>query len=179
MEIKVTQQAAKRLKRGYPLLQKEDLLEPVKENQWLDFIDKQNRFIAKGYLGLQNNGVGWSLTTKNRPLDHAFFVELFFQAKEKRQTYYEDKQTNAFRLINGAGDHIGGMTIDKYGDFAVVSWYNQTLYHKKEEIMAAFEQIFPEIKGIYEKLRFQTDQPQTKLLKGTNAPEPLILKKIT
>lgn len=176
MEIKVTQQAAKRLKRGYPLLQKEDLLEPVKENQWLDFIDKQNRFIAKGYLGLQNNGVGWSLTTKNRPLDHAFFVELFFQAKEKRQTYYEDKQTNAFRLINGAGDHIGGMTIDKYGDFAVVSWYNQTLYHKKEEIMAAFEQIFPEIKGIYEKLRFQTDQPQTKLLKGTNAPEPLYIK---
>lgn len=82
MEIKITQQAAKRLNHGYPLLQKEDLLDPIKENQWLTFVDQQGKFIAKGYLGLQNNGVGWSLTTENRPLDHAFFVELFFEQEK-------------------------------------------------------------------------------------------------
>ncbi|MDN6730256.1 MAG: class I SAM-dependent rRNA methyltransferase, partial [Alkalibacterium sp.] len=124
MEIKITQQAAKRRQRGYPLLQKEDLLDRIKENEWLDFIDKQGNLVAKGYLGVQNNGVGWSLTTENRPLNHAFFVDLFFQAKEKRRAYYQDEQTNAFRLVNGAGDHLGGMTVDKYGDFVVVSWYN-------------------------------------------------------
>ncbi|MDN6244558.1 MAG: class I SAM-dependent rRNA methyltransferase, partial [Tetragenococcus koreensis] len=122
MEIKITQQAAKRMQRGYPLLQKEDLLDRIKENEWLDFIDKQGNLVAKGYLGVQNNGVGWSLTTENRPLNHAFFVDLFFQAKEKRRAYYQDEQTNAFRLVNGAGDHLGGMTVDKYGDFVVVSW---------------------------------------------------------
>ncbi|GAA3020591.1 class I SAM-dependent rRNA methyltransferase [Tetragenococcus solitarius] len=176
MEIKITQQAAKRLNHGYPLLQKEDLLEPIKENRWLTFVDQQRKFIAKGYLGLQNNGVGWSLTTENRPLDHAFFVELFFQARKKRYIYYEDKQTDAFRLVNGAGDSIGGMTVDKYGDFAVVSWYNQTLHNKKEEIIAAFVEVFPEIKGVYEKLRFQTDQSQSRLLLGIDAPEPLYIK---
>lgn len=176
MEIKITQQAAKRRQRGYPLLQKEDLLDRIKENEWLDFIDKQGNLVAKGYLGVQNNGVGWSLTTENRPLNHAFFVDLFFQAKEKRRAYYQDEQTNAFRLVNGAGDHLGGMTVDKYGDFVVVSWYNQTLYNKQEEIISAFKEVFPEIKGIYEKLRFQTDQLQSRLLWGICAPEPLYIK---
>lgn len=68
------------------------------------------------------------------------------------------------------------MTVDKYGDFAVVSWYNQTLHNKKEEIIAAFVEVFPEIKGVYEKLRFQTDQSQSSLLLGIDAPEPLYIK---
>ncbi|MDN6640328.1 MAG: class I SAM-dependent rRNA methyltransferase [Tetragenococcus sp.] len=176
MEIKITQQAAKHIRHGYPLLQKRDVLDSIQENQWLDFVDKQEKLVAKGYLGVQNNGVGWCLTTENRPLDHAFFVELFFQAKEKRYNYYQDERTDAFRLINGAGDHLGGMTIDKYGDFAVVSWYNQTLYNKQEEIIAAFTEVFPEIKGLYEKLRFPTEAAQSRLLRGVSAPEPLYIK---
>ncbi|AYW48249.1 RlmI/RlmK family 23S rRNA methyltransferase [Tetragenococcus osmophilus] len=176
MEIKVTQQAAKRIRRGYPLLQKQDLLDRIKENQWLDFVDKQGNLVAKGYLGVQNNGVGWCLTTKDRPLDHAFFVELFFKARQRRQECYQEKQTDAFRLLNGAGDHLGGVTIDKYADFAVVSWYNETLYNKQDEIMAAFKEVFPEIKGIYEKLRFHTEQTQSRLLWGMSAPEPLYIK---
>lgn len=176
MEIKITQQAAKHIRRGYPLLQKKDVLDSIQENQWLDFVDKQGKLVAKGYLGVQNNGVGWCLTTENRPLDHAFFVELFFQAKEKRYNYYQDERTDAFRLVNGAGDHLGGMTIDKYGDFAVVSWYNQTLYNKQEEIIAAFTEVFPEIKGLYEKLRFPTEMAQSRLLRGVSAPEPLYIK---
>ncbi|GMQ74343.1 class I SAM-dependent rRNA methyltransferase [Tetragenococcus halophilus] len=176
MEIKITQQAAKRVQNGYPLLQKDDLMDQIQENQWVDFVNKEGKRIAKGYLGVQNNGVGWSLTTKNRPLNHAFFVELFFRAKEKRRAFYQDKKTDAFRLLNSAGDGLGGMTVDKYGDFAVVSWYNRTLYNKQEEIISAFKEIFPEVKGIYEKLRFQTDQPYSNLLAGIKAPEPLHIK---
>lgn len=176
MEIKITQQAAKRAQEGYPLLQRDDLIDQIQENQWVDFVNKQGKFIAKGYLSVQNNGVGWCLTTKNRPLNHAFFVELFFQAKEKRRTFYQDKKTSAFRVLNSAGDSLGGMTVDKYGDFAVVSWYNRTLYNKQEEIISAFKEVFPEIKGIYEKLRFQTEQSYSKLLAGTSAPELLHIK---
>lgn len=176
MEIKVTQQAVKRIRRGYPLLQKRDLLDPIKENQWINFVDKQQNLIAKGYLGVQNNGVGWCLTTNDRPLDYAFFVELFFKARKKRENYYQEEKTNAFRLLNGAGDHLGGVTIDKFADFAVVSWYNQTLYHKQEKIIMAFKEVFPEIKGVYEKLRFPTDQSHSRLLWGKSAPEPLYIK---
>ncbi|MDN6292340.1 MAG: class I SAM-dependent rRNA methyltransferase, partial [Tetragenococcus halophilus] len=52
MEIKITQQAAKRVQNGYPLLQKDDLMDQIQENQWVDFVNKEGKRIAKGYLGV-------------------------------------------------------------------------------------------------------------------------------
>ncbi|GMA47533.1 hypothetical protein GCM10025854_17830 [Tetragenococcus muriaticus] len=101
MEIKVTQQAAKRIRRGYPLLQKRDLLDPIKENQWINFVDKQQNLVAKGYLGVQNNGVGWCLTTNDRPLDYAFFVELFLKQEKNEKTTIKRKKQMPFVYLMG------------------------------------------------------------------------------
>ncbi|BDP53955.1 hypothetical protein EfmJHP35_18790 [Enterococcus faecium] len=34
--------------------------------------DSQNQFIAKGYLGKQNKGIGWVLSQQNIPFDQSF-----------------------------------------------------------------------------------------------------------
>ncbi len=177
MEIKITQQAAKRVQNGYPLLQEDDLLDQIQENQWVDFVNKEGKRIAKGYLGVQNNGVGWSLTTKkNYRLTMRFLLNYFFRQKKNVALFIGTKKPMPFDSLTVQERYLGGMTVDKYGDFAVVSWYNRTLYHKQEEIISAFKEVFPEIEGIYEKLRFQTDQSYSKLLAGIKAPEPLHIK---
>ena len=47
------------------------------------------------------------------------------------------------------------MTLDLYGDYVVFSWYNSYIYSLRQEIIAAFNQVFPEVLGAYEKIRFK------------------------
>ncbi|MGM0124655.1 23S rRNA (-C5)-methyltransferase [Enterococcus sp. AZ194] len=178
MEIKVTKQAEKKLRRGYPLLQKEDLIKEVKPtNQWVSFINETGQFLAKGYLGEQNKGIGWVLSKKDEPIHEGFFEKLFMTAKQSRQRYFSDETTTAFRLFNGEGDGLGGLIIDLYDSYAIFSWYNQTLFQNKEELVAAFQQVFPEVSGAYEKIRFSdATLPESQFVYGEKAPEPLLVK---
>lgn len=176
MKITVTQKAVKKIKKDYPLIQSEDLVRPVETNEWVTFTDTQGNLVAKGYLGKQNKGIGWILTRENRELDVSFFAERFAAAKNRRNHYYRNEQTTAFRLVNGEGDGLGGLIVDLYEDFAVFSWYNETLYFNRKTIVTAFKKIFPEIKGAYEKIRFESSSPESKQMYGKEAPEPLLIK---
>lgn len=176
MNIKVTQQAAKKIKKGYPLIQEEDLAQKVDTNDWVTFTDTQGTYLAQGYLGKQNKGMGWILTKEACPIDHEFFVQRFATAKAKRQAYYADSQTTAFRVLNGEGDELGGLIIDLYNEYAVFSWYNDTLYHQKQPLVTAFQEVFPEVKGVYEKIRFDSNLPESQFVYGDLAPEPLVIK---
>ena len=56
------------------------------------------------------------------------------------------------------------------------SWYNETLYQKKAELLTAFRTVYPDIIGAYEKIRFSTkDLPESQFLYGEQAPEPLLV----
>lgn len=175
-KVKLTQQAVKKIKRNYPLVQKEDLMQPIDMTEWVTFVDSANQEVAKGYLGKQNKGIGWVLTRKNEPINQEFFEKRLAQAKGKRQAYYFDEQTTAFRVVNGEGDELGGLIIDIYGDFAVFSWYNETFYAQREVIVLAFQKIFPEIQGAYEKIRFDSDLPESQKMYGADSQEPLLIK---
>ncbi|OAQ55519.1 class I SAM-dependent rRNA methyltransferase [Enterococcus thailandicus] len=178
MKIKVKKRASTQFRKGYPLIQKEDLVDTqVETTEWIDLVDQQNQFVAKGYLGKQNKGIGWVLSRDNEVFDTTFFEKKFVVAKAKRTTYFSDDLTNAFRLFNGEGDGMGGLIIDYYDQFAVFSWYNQTLYLHREKLVEAFKKAYPEILGAYEKIRFDTQGlPESQFIYGEEAPEPLIVK---
>ena len=180
-KITVTKQAAKKLQAGYPLLVKEDLTLDTDEDSFVQFFDGQQHFLGTGYLSKQNKGVGWLLTTDNIKIDHHFYVEKFVAARSLRATFFQDELTNAFRLFNGEGDGIGGVTIDFYAGYAVFSWYNAFIFAQKKEILSAFKVVFPEIIGIYEKIRFvSTDKnsvsKESSFVSGKEASEPLLVK---
>ena len=126
-KVIVINQAKKKFLQGYPLVRKEDVLDLQPTLEWIDFVDEKKRFIAKGYLGEQNKGIGWILSLKDEPIDGQFFAQKFKEAKQKRKAYFHAEDTNAFRIFNGEGDGIGGLTIDYYAGYAVVSWYNTTI----------------------------------------------------
>ncbi|MBM7709944.1 class I SAM-dependent rRNA methyltransferase [Enterococcus lemanii] len=176
MKIKVTHFAAKKIKNGDPLIQEDDLLKKIETTQWVDLISPTNEWLAKGYLGKQNKGIGWVITQEVGELDQLFFEKLFIQAKQKRQMYYQETSTTAFRLFNGEGDGLGGLTIDLYERYVVFSWYNETLITKKDLILQAFQAVFPEVIGAYEKNRFPGNQPESQWIFGEKAPEPLLIK---
>lgn len=176
MVIKVKKSAVKKFRRGYPLIQEEDLLSVPQTKEWVEFCDQAGNYLATGYLGEQNKGIGWLINWDRQPINQAFFATCFQVAKEKRRPYYSNEQTTAFRIFNGEGDGVGGVTIELYGEYAVFSWYNATLYHQKEVVLAAFREVFPEVRGAYEKIRFQaTGLPESQQIFGQAAPEPLLV----
>ncbi len=176
MKIQLTTQGSKKVRQGYPLIQKEDLAKGEMTTDWVELTSPQGDFLAMGYLGKQNKGLGWVLSDKKQAIDENFFVRLFQKAKMNRQVYYQDQTTTAFRLFNGEGDGLGGLIIDLYQDYAVFSWYNDTLYGKKATIIQAFQKVFPEILGAYEKVRFESQLPESQFLYGQTASEPLIVQ---
>lgn len=175
MNIYVNKKGMAKFRKRHPLIQKEDLQQVKATNQWVKFLDPQQHVLGVGYIGEQNKGIGWVLAFEDATIDQPFFEQRFAKAKGKRSHYYQDETTTAFRVFNGEGDQVGGLTIDLYATYAVFSWYNDTLYQHKDEIVAAFQTIFPEIIGAAEKIRFTADLPESQWLFGQAAPEPLLV----
>ena len=174
-KITVRQKAAKKMRAGYPLLVTEDLLTAPSDDAFVQFFDEKGQALGTGYLSKQNKGVGWLLATSSVKIDHHFYVEKFVNARALRANFYQDELTNAFRLFNGEGDGLGGLTIDFYNGFAVFSWYNPFIYSQKKAIVKAFQVVFPDIKGAYEKLRFSEATLESQHIFGEEAPEPLLV----
>ena len=165
---------------GYPVLLKEDFVkEPIEsEGTIVELLDDNKKFVARGYLAKQNKGDGWILTlNENEKIDQSFFEHVFSQALAERAELKSNEQTNAYRFFNGEGDGLGGLTIDVYADYYVFSWYSAGIYKHQEMILKAFLSTVPGVKGVYEKMRYQTKtKPETDHVSGEEAPEPLLIK---
>lgn len=114
---------------------------------------------------------------RNR-LTKLFFVALFKEAFAKRQAFFNDDATTAFRIFNGEGDGLGGLTIDYYDGFIVLQWYSHGIYKWKSVLLAAIKNAI-DTRGIYEKRRFDAKGQYLEsddFLEGETAPEPLIVK---
>ena len=86
-KIKLKKVATKRVKEGYPLLVKGDFLSEPKLNDgsFVELVDDQKQFVARGYLATQNKGDGWVLTTNPKELlEQSFFEGLFLKAEKAR-----------------------------------------------------------------------------------------------
>jgi len=82
------------------------------------------------------------------------------------------------RVFNADGDGLGGVTVDRYQDYYVFTWYSLGVYQQREMVYAAFEAATDhQFKGIYAKLRFNVEENNLKsqLVTGEAAPEPLLV----
>ncbi|WP_373035482.1 class I SAM-dependent rRNA methyltransferase [Sulfurimonas sp.] len=170
-------------KDGYPLISKESVIDWSKvtqEGTIINLVDAKNTFIAKGYYGIQNKGYGWVLSyERNENIDAAYFAKKIKSAIEYREDFYKDKNTTAFRVFNSEGDGVGGLTIDYFDDFYMITWYSIGIYELKAEILEALKSLV-DYKGIYQKKRFDTKgkylDDADDFVCGEKAPSPLIVK---
>ncbi len=157
--IRVKRNYVNKLRKGYPLIEKDALIDNNKlkeEGMILKLVDEHNRFIAKGYYGKQNKGNGWVLHYKeHKPIDRDFFKDKIKEAITYREKMFLQEDTTAFRVFNGEGDGIGGITIDYYAGYYLINWYSEGIYAFWEDILEALKDLVV-YKGIYEKKRFNT-----------------------
>ena len=169
--IRVSKRVEKKLATGLVLLEASDLENVNLKDQEVEVHSQEGTFLGTAYLSQQNKGLGWFVSKDKITFNQAFFETLFRQAKEKRRVYYQDDLTTAFRLFNQEGDGFGGLTVDLYGDYAVFSWYNSYVYQIRKVISEAFRQVFPEVLGAYEKIRFKGLDYESAHVYGQEAPD--------
>lgn len=180
--VKIKPKFIKEIKSGYPLILKDaiqNLNDVREEGTIIKVVDEKNNFVGKGYYGKQNKGYGWILTRKeSEQINQSFFESKIKSALHKRKQFYKSSDTTAFRVVNGEGDGLGGLIIDYYDGYYVVSWYSGGIYTFRDEIIAALQKV-ANFKGIYEKKRFDTKGKYIEgddFVAGERGEFPLIVK---
>ncbi|AIE81125.1 class I SAM-dependent rRNA methyltransferase [Bacillus tropicus] len=180
--VKIKPKFIKEIKSGYPLILKDaiqNLNDVQEEGTIIKVVDEKNHFVGKGYYGKQNKGYGWILTRKeSEQINQSFFESKIKSALHKRKQFYKSNDTTAFRVLNGEGDGLGGLIIDYYDGYYVVSWYSEGIYTFRDEIIAALQKV-ANFKGIYEKKRFDTKGKYIEgddFVAGERGEFPLIVK---
>ncbi|MEF7645383.1 class I SAM-dependent rRNA methyltransferase [Bacillus thuringiensis] len=180
--IKIKPKFIKEIKSGYPLILKDaiqNLNDVREEGTIIKVVDEKNNFVGKGYYGKQNKGYGWILTRKeSEQINQSLFESKIKSALHKRKQFYKSSDTTAFRALNGEGDGLGGLIIDYYDGYYVVSWYSEGIYTFRDEIIAALQKV-ANFKGIYEKKRFDTKGKYIEgddFVAGERGEFPLIVK---
>ena len=161
----------KNIKRGIQLLDGKDFHQLDLDNQLVALYNHSRQFLGTAYLSRQNKGIGWFLGNGKVDLIESYFESLFSKAKQKRQHFENSDLTTAYRLFNQDGDNFGGVTIDRYADFVVFSWYNTFVYQYRDIIVKAFQKVYPAVKGGYEKIRFKGLDYESAHIYGQEAPE--------
>jgi 23S rRNA (cytosine1962-C5)-methyltransferase len=139
----------------------------------------EGQFLGMGQFNPRSQIILRLLTRKKEVLDASFFRERLVQAHTLREKGLKGK-TNAYRMINGEGDFLPGLIVDRYGEALVL----QCLTAGMERLKGLFldllvEQFKP--KSIYERSdvssRKEEGLPETKgLLYGEDITEPIEIK---
>lgn len=180
--LKVNPRFKEKYIKGYPLILRAAMLniDSLKdEGTIVNLVDEKGEFIARGYYGKQNKGYGWVLTRKeDEHIDIDFFRKKLIVALNKRTHFFNDSETTAFRVFNGEGDGIGGLTIEYFDGYYLINWYSKGIYEFRQEIIDSLKQLIY-FKGIYEKKRFSQEGKyieQDDFLMGERAEFPLVVK---
>jgi 23S rRNA (cytosine1962-C5)-methyltransferase len=89
------------------------------------------------------------VTWKKESIDRAFFSRRLSQALSARERYLS-ATTNAYRLINGEGDFLPGLIVDRYDDFLVCQFFTAGMEMFKADIVEALNELV-DVKGISER----------------------------
>ena len=150
--------------------------------QVVELSDDKGRFLASALLDPQERIVARVLSRERMLLDRSWLAARIQAAVDLRRDHAGlGDDTTAFRLVNGEGDGLPGLTVDRYGDFLMVQIYcNGWRVHLK--LVTAVLQDLLAPAGIYEKARPQKTRELEavsdskrygRLLAGSPAPASL------
>lgn len=132
------------------------------------------KFLGMGQFNPHSQIILRLLTRRKEILDSSFFTKRLLQAHTLREKELLGK-TNAYRVVNGEGDFLPGLIVDRYGETFVM----QCLTAGMEKLKGLFIDLLVSLfrpKSIYERSDLPTRKeeglPETKgLLYGEDIPE--------
>jgi 23S rRNA (cytosine1962-C5)-methyltransferase len=149
----------------------------------IELTDASGRFLATALLDPKDRIIARVLSRQRMRLDRAWIKKRLERAIALRREHADLEDTNAYRLVNGEGDGMPGLTVDSYGDHLMVQIYCTGWRRYLKLVTQALEEILSPA-GIYEKTRPQKTRELEsegdakkygRLLAGVAAPEPTLV----
>jgi 23S rRNA (cytosine1962-C5)-methyltransferase len=121
----VSDDAIKHIKKGHPWVYQNSIIKQNKTGKigsLAILYDKKRKFIAVGLYDHDSPIRVRVLYRGQKPItvNRDFIKELFLKSFSKRQKLFDDKNTNAFRLVHGENDNFPGLVLDKYNKILVL-----------------------------------------------------------
>lgn len=167
-----------RLQQGHPWVYRNHLIgtERLRSGQWV-----RARCGGLTVYGLydEQSPIGLRIFSRNGLPDQAWFRERVWEAWELRAPLRDSGQTTAYRWIYGEGDGLPGIVVDRYGDYAVIQTYAESVQTLAPAIAAALRAVDPELRGIVQRPRLHDDnesEAQPVLLWGEWPPRDLVVQ---
>jgi 23S rRNA (cytosine1962-C5)-methyltransferase len=165
--------------RGHPWIFSgaiERVAEDSDEAGLADVFDAAGRWLARGLFSPKSQIRVRVLTASDEAIDHAFFAGRLARASAWRKALLAPA-TDAYRLINGEGDFLPGLVVDRYGDFLVCQFVSAAMDGLKGLVVDALAELFG-ARGIYERseggARAEEGlEPSVGLLAGEEPPAAL------
>ncbi|NJM09287.1 class I SAM-dependent rRNA methyltransferase [Candidatus Gracilibacteria bacterium] len=118
--------------------------------------------------------------------DNAWIENRVWDAWENRATL-RATATNAYRWIFGEGDGLPGMVVDRYGDYAIIQTYAQSLATLVQPLAGALRRCDPQLRGVVARVRAAEDLAEhdevdeeraggLQLIWGERPPEDLVIQ---
>jgi 23S rRNA (cytosine1962-C5)-methyltransferase len=119
------------------------------EGQILAVFSESNELLGHGYFNSKTSLCGRIVSFGNVDPYEAI-LENIKSAILLRKELFDETHTNAYRLINGEGDLIPGLIVDKYDEYLVIQISTLGMEKIKPFIVSSLKSLLP-VKAIYEK----------------------------
>ncbi len=151
-EILVPTNLKPRLSQGHPWVYRNQLVEHVTGLATGEWVRVRCGNLQAFGLWDENGPIAIRLFSQKQAPDNDWLRAKVREAWEIRAPIRERQQTNAYRWIFGEGDGLPGLTVDLYGQYAVLQTYSASLNTIKGTVIEALAEI-GSVKGILEKRR--------------------------
>ncbi|MGH7853371.1 MAG: class I SAM-dependent rRNA methyltransferase [Candidatus Binatia bacterium] len=144
-----------------------------------DIFDAKKNWLARGLFNLKSQIRVRILTWQNETIDGEFFARRLRHAFALRQRHL-CASTNAYRIVNGEGDFLPGLIVDRYDDFLVCQFFTAGMALFKDDIVEALG-VFDDIKGIFERSEGRVGgeeglEPAVGVRSGEAPPEAVMIE---
>jgi len=144
-----------------------------------DVFDWEKQWIARGLFSPKSQIRVRVLTWRQEVIDRAFFYRRLSEALSFREELVS-KVTNAYRIVNGEGDFLPGLIVDRYNEFLVCQVFTAGMDSLKSSIADSLSSLLP-AKGIFEKSEGRVREeegiaPSAGVLAGETPPELICIE---
>ncbi len=116
--------------------------------------DKTGKLLATALYSPDERIVARILSRDRMKLTNEWIRRRLQQASELRLKHLDLSGTTAYRLVNGEGDGLPGLTIDRYGEYLMIQRYTEAWSPHFKLLTSVLQELFAPL-GIYEKFRPQ------------------------
>ncbi len=155
-----------------------------KAGELVELSDEKGRLLVTALLDPADRVVARVLERGPMRLDRLWLQRRIERAVSLRSAHADLAETTAYRLVNGEGDGLPGLTVDRYGEHLMVQLYTGAWKPHLPLLTGALQQVCAPA-GIYEKFRPQQtrelaaagdSKKYSRLLTGTSAPGRLAVR---